>query len=95
VPKGGHNIMEPASWGKPILYGPNMDDFKDAQDLLESAQAGLLVKNSQDICERILYFHKNQTEYLEASKKALQVAVEQHDSAKRQARIIEEILNKN
>ncbi|MBF0551551.1 MAG: 3-deoxy-D-manno-octulosonic acid transferase [Deltaproteobacteria bacterium] len=27
VPKGGHNLLEPASWGKAIVCGPHMDNF--------------------------------------------------------------------
>ncbi len=27
VPKGGHNLLEPAYWGKPIVCGPHMDNF--------------------------------------------------------------------
>ncbi|HQL00380.1 MAG TPA: glycosyltransferase N-terminal domain-containing protein, partial [Smithellaceae bacterium] len=27
VPRGGQNILEPAAWGKVVLYGPSMDDF--------------------------------------------------------------------
>jgi 3-deoxy-D-manno-octulosonic-acid transferase len=34
VARGGHNIMEPALWGKPPLYGPHMHDFMDARALL-------------------------------------------------------------
>jgi len=29
VPKGGQNILEPASWGVPIQHGPFMDDFNE------------------------------------------------------------------
>jgi 3-deoxy-D-manno-octulosonic-acid transferase len=35
--KGGHNIIEPAVFGKPIVIGPYMDNFKDI--------AGLFLKN--------------------------------------------------
>ncbi|MBF0516773.1 MAG: 3-deoxy-D-manno-octulosonic acid transferase [Nitrospirae bacterium] len=27
VPKGGHNLLEPAYWGKPIVCGPHMENF--------------------------------------------------------------------
>ncbi|MDR1396228.1 MAG: hypothetical protein LBJ14_00615 [Desulfarculales bacterium] len=30
VDKGGHNPLEPAAWGKPLAYGPYMQDFSDA-----------------------------------------------------------------
>ena len=30
VDKGGQNILEPASWGVPVQYGPHMEDFAAA-----------------------------------------------------------------
>ena len=32
--RGGQNILEPAAQGKPVLFGPNMDNFKDSVRLL-------------------------------------------------------------
>jgi 3-deoxy-D-manno-octulosonic-acid transferase len=29
VPRGGHNILEPAYFGRPILVGPYMENFRD------------------------------------------------------------------
>ena len=29
VPEGGHNLLEPASFGCPVLVGPHTDDFKE------------------------------------------------------------------
>ncbi len=43
VPKGGQNILEAAAWGKPVLFGPFMDDFEDARRLLEGVGAGTTV----------------------------------------------------
>ena len=34
VRRGGQNILEPAGQGKPVLFGPNMDSFKDSVQVL-------------------------------------------------------------
>lgn len=40
VPEGGHNPLEPAAYGKPVLFGRHMEDFQDiAQLLLETGGA--------------------------------------------------------
>ena len=40
VMRGGHNPLEPAAWGKAILFGPDMRDFVDiAERMLESGAA--------------------------------------------------------
>ncbi len=34
VPRGGQNILEPAACAKPVLFGPGMDNFAEAVELL-------------------------------------------------------------
>ncbi len=49
VPDGGHNPLEPAAFGKPILFGPYMDDFTEiASDLLEK-NAAIVCHDEDDI----------------------------------------------
>ncbi len=37
--KGIHNILEPACWGIPVLFGPNHDKFREADDLINRGGA--------------------------------------------------------
>lgn len=48
VPVGGHNILEPAYWGKPIVFGPHMENFPVASEFLKEG-AALMLKDSKDI----------------------------------------------
>jgi 3-deoxy-D-manno-octulosonic-acid transferase len=34
VPRGGHNPIEPAAMGLPVIFGPNMQDFSEIADAL-------------------------------------------------------------
>ncbi len=52
VPFGGQNLLEAVVWGKPVLYGPSMDDFKDAVSLLESNNAGVPIKNVDELSQK-------------------------------------------
>jgi 3-deoxy-D-manno-octulosonic-acid transferase len=49
VPKGGQNILEPAMWGKPVLYGPSMEDFADARQLIAAAGGGVQVRDIDEL----------------------------------------------
>lgn len=41
VPTGGHNILEPAYWGRPIVIGPYMNNFRDiAEAFLQDTGRG-------------------------------------------------------
>lgn len=49
IPLGGQNPLEPAVWGKPVLYGPSMEDFLDARQMLESAGGGQTIRNVNEL----------------------------------------------
>jgi 3-deoxy-D-manno-octulosonic-acid transferase len=49
LPFGGHNPLEPAMFGKPILLGPHMTDFLEMADLLVAEQGACKVKTASQI----------------------------------------------
>ena len=51
VPKGGQNLLEPAAWGCPVIYGPHTDNFEEARITLESHGGGQEVNNGKDLAE--------------------------------------------
>jgi 3-deoxy-D-manno-octulosonic-acid transferase len=44
VPRGGHNILEPAYFGAPILVGPHTENFRDVVHIFERAGAVRIVR---------------------------------------------------
>ena len=46
VNKGGHNPIEPALFGKPIIFGRHMENFKEIRDIFLHEKAALEVSNS-------------------------------------------------
>lgn len=49
VKQGGHNILEPASFKKPIIFGPHMFNFRQISELFLANQAAFVVANSQEL----------------------------------------------
>ena len=49
VPVGGHNILEPLMVGTPLVYGPQMSNFRQISRLVLSAQAGCRVADMNDL----------------------------------------------
>jgi 3-deoxy-D-manno-octulosonic-acid transferase len=47
--KGGHNLMEPAILGVPVLFGPYNFSFKETVDDLLAADAGKLVHSADEL----------------------------------------------
>ena len=53
VPKGGQNIMEPAAWACPVLYGPHVDNFEEAKSALDASGGGLEVRNAIELARAV------------------------------------------
>ncbi|HYB93518.1 MAG TPA: 3-deoxy-D-manno-octulosonic acid transferase [Vicinamibacterales bacterium] len=51
VPTGGHNILEPAVFGKPIVFGPHMDNFLEIAEAFVSNGAGVQLAGEQELDE--------------------------------------------
>lgn len=56
VPTGGHNLLEPASRGIPLLFGPYMDNFAEITTLVLDYGAGVQVADQRELQEVALEF---------------------------------------
>jgi 3-deoxy-D-manno-octulosonic-acid transferase len=54
VPWGGHNILEPAFYKKPIFFGPNMDNFSFFAEKFLEANAAQVVSTHEDLVNMFL-----------------------------------------
>ncbi len=55
---GIHNTLEPATFGLPILFGPNYHKFKEAKELLRLGSA-FSISSSEDLISRITFLANN------------------------------------
>jgi len=53
VPKGGHNPLEPAAYGVPVLFGPHMEDFQEIARDLENCGGGATVGSASELTEAV------------------------------------------
>ncbi|MCL2335461.1 MAG: hypothetical protein FWC57_05295 [Endomicrobia bacterium] len=49
VEKGGQNPIEPAAYGKPVLFGRNMENFKTEAETLIKYGGGIIVSGADDL----------------------------------------------
>jgi 3-deoxy-D-manno-octulosonic-acid transferase len=49
VATGGHNVLEPAVFGKPIVFGPHMDNFAEIAEAFVSNGAGVQVAGDEQL----------------------------------------------
>jgi 3-deoxy-D-manno-octulosonic-acid transferase len=48
VPSGGHNILEPAAFGKIPVFGPSMENFAEIAMRFVAAEAAIQVESPED-----------------------------------------------
>jgi 3-deoxy-D-manno-octulosonic-acid transferase len=53
VPIGGHNLLEPAALGLPILTGPNTSNSAEVARLLIERGAAEVVRNPQELADKV------------------------------------------
>ncbi|MDG4552305.1 MAG: lipid IV(A) 3-deoxy-D-manno-octulosonic acid transferase [Candidatus Contendobacter sp.] len=53
VPTGGHNVLEPALLGLPVLFGPQMFNFTEASERLLAAKAAWRVADAVELAAAV------------------------------------------
>lgn len=76
VPTGGHNILEPASLRVPVLFGPNMANFREAAENLLACGGGVQVDDVDGLAGSL--------------EELLADGERRHDMGERGARLLEE-----
>ncbi len=51
IPRGGHNIMEPVLHGVPVLFGPNVDNFRPHAELILREKIGFQVRDEKELVQ--------------------------------------------
>jgi 3-deoxy-D-manno-octulosonic-acid transferase len=54
VATGGHNVLEPAVFGKPIIFGPHMENFFEIADAFVSNGGGMQIAGEHELEEAFL-----------------------------------------
>ncbi|MEX1033920.1 MAG: lipid IV(A) 3-deoxy-D-manno-octulosonic acid transferase [Cellvibrionaceae bacterium] len=73
VPVGGHNLIEPAAWGLPIVTGQHLFNFAEAARLLQNANAMITVDNEQALATAVIEMatHRETRERMGESARAV------------------------
>ena len=62
LPFGGHNVLEPAVLGRPVLVGPHTFNFSEIVRLLDEAQALVVVADAQHLARAALHWLRDSNE---------------------------------
>lgn len=92
IPKGGHNILQPLAWGKPVFFGPYMHKSKDSAELALSNQIGFQISDSKELGDGIITLMQDPERRKQISEKALEVMQQNRGAATRTAKAIAQLM---
>jgi 3-deoxy-D-manno-octulosonic-acid transferase len=88
VPHGGQNILEPAAWGRAPIYGPNVQNFLWARQILEEAGAGIMVHDAAALAQAVRGLLDQPGKRVEMGRRAQAALIPHQGAARRQAELI-------
>ena len=83
IKKGGHNILEPASLGKPVIFGPYMFNFRDIASLFLENKACILAHNREELFLNIKDLLRNPGKGTELSQRAKAIILQNQGATTR------------
>ncbi|MCX5722233.1 MAG: 3-deoxy-D-manno-octulosonic acid transferase [Nitrospirae bacterium] len=92
VPVGGHNLLEPAQWAKPVLFGPYTDHCAEIAELLIQAGGGRRVSTAEDLTQQVIGLFANHEERERMGRSARQMLEENQGALQRTLEAIEQLL---
>lgn len=92
-PIGGHNVLEPAALGKPVISGPIVHNFAQAVELLKAADAIEIVENNPDsLAHALRVLFQDASLRKDKGQRALRVLEANRGALERQFHLIHHIL---
>lgn len=93
IPVGGHNLLEPAVWGTPVMFGPYTDHCAEVATLLSEAGGGRRVTGVEDLVASLEeWLGQPETRY-RVGQAARQAVLDNQGALKRSLDLIEACLN--
>ena len=94
VPKGGQNLLEPAFFAKPILFGPHMENFQGIVQLFLKRNAAVQVQNKEELSLALRSLLKDEVRCRSLGERAKEIVLEQQGAVHRHLDHIQEFLKR-
>lgn len=83
LPVGGHNVLEPALLGVPVLFGPEMFNFQEIADHLLATEGALQCADSQALADAVLRIRRDQDLRIKMTARAKAFVLRNQGAARR------------
>ena len=89
---GGHNILEPALYSLPVVFGQHMNNFQEEARLLVASGGGLQISAPEELFPILQRLLTHKDEMLERGAAALQTMIENQGATKKNIELIHKTL---
>lgn len=87
---GGQNILEPAVFGTPVLFGKHMNNFKEEARLLTESGGGIQLQKEEELYQTLKRLLLNSEERQKAGRAAAETVRNHRGAVLRTVKVIEE-----
>lgn len=94
VPVGGHNLLEPALWGKPVFFGPHTDHCADIAALLTRVGGGVQAWDERELAESMAACLRNRASLQRMGDAARSVVLDNRGALDRCLELIAGLLDR-
>lgn len=92
--RGGHNILEPAFFSRPVIIGPHMENFPDIAEEFRAAGAVLEIQDGRELAGAVRRLIQEPELRLQLGEKARRLAESRRGSVERAVATAEEIMRR-
>jgi len=90
VPWGGHNLLEPAFYSKPVFFGPHMKNFAYLAEIFTGAGAARIAHEGKDLVE--MFLMRDERILAEMGEKAKQTLISLQGATEKAIQAIEDMM---
>ena len=87
---GGQNILEPAAFGIPVLFGKHMNNFEEESNLLIDSGGGIQLQKEEELYSKLKHFLSNSEDRQKAGQAASETVHQHRGAVLRSVKIVEE-----
>lgn len=92
VAVGGHNVLEPASLGVAVLFGPHMSNFREIAAMMVAAGSGIQLADGSELARQLVELLRDKARRLEMGQRGRQLLLDNSGATERHLAAIAELL---
>lgn len=91
IPRGGHNLLEPALHGRPVLFGPHMENFAEASSIFVEHGAAVQVNDAEELARQLARLLRDPAARDRMGKAALEALAAHRGACERTVTLLERL----